>query len=128
MFFEPNLEKRSVFQCDERFILVLVMRNLDTTLSTKKRENCLFLPSTHHHPLCTSSSEKFLGHQVNSYGQPLSITFTSETPELLPDHVTLLLQGSGITLSADLSFQPGFEHDAALTAQRSFVVRYESSF
>ncbi|XP_013862069.1 laminin subunit gamma-3 [Austrofundulus limnaeus] len=75
--------------------------------------------------------ERFLGHQVNSYGQPLSITFTSETPELLPDHVTLLLQGSGITLSADLSFQPGFEHDAGPTPQRSFFVRlheYEKRF
>ncbi|XP_075954415.1 laminin subunit gamma-3 [Anarhichas minor] len=67
--------------------------------------------------------EKFLGHQVYSYGQLLSITFTSETSELLPDHVTLLLQGSGVTLSADLSPQPVLDHDPGLTLQHSFVVR-----
>ncbi|XP_031173603.1 laminin subunit gamma-3 [Sander lucioperca] len=67
--------------------------------------------------------EKFLGHQVYSYGQLLSITFTSETAELLPDHVTLLLQGSGVTLSADLSPQPVLDHDPGLTSRRSFIVR-----
>lgn len=67
--------------------------------------------------------EKFLGFQVHSYGQLLSITFTSETPELLPDHVTLLLQGAGTTLSADLSPQPLLDHDPGLTPRRSFIVR-----
>ncbi|XP_044031394.1 laminin subunit gamma-3 [Siniperca chuatsi] len=67
--------------------------------------------------------EKFLGHQVYSYGQLLSITFTSETAELLPDHVTVLLQGSGITLSADLSPQPVLDHDSGLTPRYSFIVR-----
>lgn len=67
--------------------------------------------------------EKFLGHQAYSYGQLLSITFTSETPELLPDHVTLLLQGSGITLSADLSPQPMLDRDLGLAPRRSFIVR-----
>uniref|UniRef100_A0A3Q3MJJ9 Laminin, gamma 3 n=1 Tax=Mastacembelus armatus TaxID=205130 RepID=A0A3Q3MJJ9_9TELE len=75
--------------------------------------------------------DKFLGHQVYSYGQLLSITFTSETPELLPIHVTLLLQGSGITLSADLSPQPVVDHDPKLIPQHSFIVRlheHEMSF
>ncbi|TNN29759.1 hypothetical protein EYF80_060092 [Liparis tanakae] len=64
--------------------------------------------------------EKFLGRQVLSYGQLLSITFTSETAELLPDHVALLLRGSsGAALSADLSPQPALRHDLAL--RRSFV-------
>ncbi|XP_028456669.1 laminin subunit gamma-3-like [Perca flavescens] len=67
--------------------------------------------------------EKFLGHQVYSYGQLLSITFTSETAELLPDHVTLLLQGSGVSLSADLSPQPVLDHDPSLSSRRSFIVR-----
>uniref|UniRef100_A0A3Q1H167 Laminin, gamma 3 n=1 Tax=Acanthochromis polyacanthus TaxID=80966 RepID=A0A3Q1H167_9TELE len=67
--------------------------------------------------------EKFLGFQVHSYGQLLSITFTSETPELLPGHVTLLLQGAGTTLSADLSPQPLLDHDPGLTPRRSFIVR-----
>uniref|UniRef100_A0A3P9QE66 Laminin, gamma 3 n=1 Tax=Poecilia reticulata TaxID=8081 RepID=A0A3P9QE66_POERE len=75
--------------------------------------------------------EKFLGHKVNSYGQLLSITFTSETSELLPDHVTLLLQGSGTALSADLSYQPLPDVDPGLTPRRSFTVRlheYEARF
>ncbi|XP_067340922.1 laminin subunit gamma-3 [Channa argus] len=67
--------------------------------------------------------EKFLGHQFYSYGQLLSITFTSETPELLPNHVTLLLQGSRVTLSAQLSSQPVLAHDSGLTPRRSFIVR-----
>ncbi|KAM7392591.1 hypothetical protein PAMA_007618 [Pampus argenteus] len=67
--------------------------------------------------------EKFLGHQIYSYGQLLSITFTSETPELLPDHVTLFLQGSGITVSADLSPQPAHDHDPGLTPRNSWIVR-----
>uniref|UniRef100_A0A3B5B3F7 Laminin subunit gamma-3-like n=1 Tax=Stegastes partitus TaxID=144197 RepID=A0A3B5B3F7_9TELE len=67
--------------------------------------------------------EKFLGFQLHSYGQLLSITFTSETPELLPDHVTLLLQGSGIGLSADLSPQPLLVRDPGFTPRRSFIVR-----
>ncbi|XP_042251436.1 laminin subunit gamma-3 [Thunnus maccoyii] len=67
--------------------------------------------------------EKFLGHQVYSYGQLLSITFTSETPELLPDHVTLFLQGSGITVSADLSPQPVLDRDPGPTPRKSWIVR-----
>uniref|UniRef100_UPI0037E9A314 laminin subunit gamma-3 n=1 Tax=Semicossyphus pulcher TaxID=241346 RepID=UPI0037E9A314 len=67
--------------------------------------------------------EKFLGHQAFSYGQLLSITFTSETVELLPDHVALLLRGSGITLSADLSPLPVLEHDTGLAPRHSFIVR-----
>uniref|UniRef100_A0A8D3AEZ2 Laminin, gamma 3 n=1 Tax=Scophthalmus maximus TaxID=52904 RepID=A0A8D3AEZ2_SCOMX len=67
--------------------------------------------------------DKFLGHHAHSYGQLLSITFTSETPELLPGHVALLLQGSGIALSADLSPQPVLDHDPGLTPRRSFIVR-----
>lgn len=75
------------------------------------------------HPVPSFLLEKFVGHKVNSYGQLLSITFTSETSELLPYHVMLLLQGSGITLSADLSYQPQPDHDPSLTPLRSFIVR-----
>uniref|UniRef100_A0A672HK63 Laminin, gamma 3 n=1 Tax=Salarias fasciatus TaxID=181472 RepID=A0A672HK63_SALFA len=67
--------------------------------------------------------EKFLGQRVHSYGQPLSITFTSETPELLPDHVSLLLQGAGIALSADLASRPALPSDPGHAPRRSFVVR-----
>ncbi|KAG7250947.1 hypothetical protein CRUP_004710, partial [Coryphaenoides rupestris] len=56
-------------------------------------------------------SDKFLGDQINSYGQLVSFTFTSETPDLLPRRVTMLLEGGGVgggggeglLLSADLS-------------------------
>uniref|UniRef100_A0A669CIN5 Laminin, gamma 3 n=1 Tax=Oreochromis niloticus TaxID=8128 RepID=A0A669CIN5_ORENI len=58
---------------------------------------------------------KFLGHKVYSYGQLLFITFASETPELLPGHITLVLEGSGITLSADLSSQPVLGYHPVLT-------------
>lgn len=78
-------------------------------------------------PPTPTSLEKFLGHQAYSYGQLLSITFTSETTELLPDHVTLLLQGSGVTLSADLSPQPVLDHDRGLTPRHSFIVRYKDA-
>ncbi|TKS84729.1 Laminin subunit gamma-3 [Collichthys lucidus] len=77
------------------------------------------------HPSCFAFTEKFLGHQVYSYNQLLSITFTSETVDLLPNNVTLLLQGSGFTLSADLSPQPVLDHDPSLSPRHSFIVRYE---
>ncbi|CAJ1070265.1 laminin subunit gamma-3 isoform X1 [Xyrichtys novacula] len=67
--------------------------------------------------------EKFLGHQSFSHGQLLSITFTSETLDLLPDYVTLLLHGSGITLSADLSPRPVLDYDPSLAQRRLFTVR-----
>lgn len=67
--------------------------------------------------------EKFLGRQLHSYGQLLLVTFTSETAELLPDRVTLTLQGAGITLTADLSPQPVTDHHPSLTPRHSFAVR-----
>lgn len=92
--------------------------------------------NTHTHmPLLTSLSsnhpffssiEKFLGRQVYSYGQLLSVTFTSETSNLLPDNVAVRLEGSGITLSADLSPQPTLDHDSRLAPRHSFLVRYKS--
>lgn len=72
------------------------------------------------------SIEKYLGHQVYSYGQLLSVTFTSETSDLLPDSVTVLLEGSGITLSADLSPQPTLDHAPRLAPRHSFLVRYKN--
>lgn len=71
--------------------------------------------------------EKFLGHQIHSYAQLISITFTSETPELLPDHVTLLLRGSGVTLTADLSPQTVLDPNPRLTLQQTFTVRLHES-
>ncbi|XP_033845842.1 laminin subunit gamma-3 [Periophthalmus magnuspinnatus] len=67
--------------------------------------------------------EKFLGSHIHSYGQPLVITFTSETPELLPERVTLILEGSGLTLTADLSPHPTVDLLPGLAPRSSFTVR-----
>lgn len=80
---------------------------------------------TSNHPFF--SPEKFLGRQAYSYGQLLTITFTSETTELLPNNVTLLLQGTGTTLTADLSPQPLLNRDPGLTPRQSFTVRYSEN-
>lgn len=50
--------------------------------------------------------ERFLGNQLLSYEQLLSLTFTAESPDLLPPAVTLILEGSGTSVSARLSPQP----------------------
>ncbi|XP_021446264.2 laminin subunit gamma-3 isoform X1 [Oncorhynchus mykiss] len=67
--------------------------------------------------------EKFLGNHLLSYGQLLSLTFTAEAQCLLPHSVTVLLEGSGITLSADLSPQPGLVHQPGLAPQHNFTLR-----
>uniref|UniRef100_A0A8C5G955 Laminin, gamma 3 n=1 Tax=Gouania willdenowi TaxID=441366 RepID=A0A8C5G955_GOUWI len=68
--------------------------------------------------------EKFLGQQAYSYGQPLTITFTSESAELLPDHITLMLQGSGITLLTHLTSQRVLNPKGSFTSpQRTFTIR-----
>ncbi|XP_028274254.1 laminin subunit gamma-3 [Parambassis ranga] len=92
-----------------------------------KEGEVYLLPFTEEDTGFYKAPEKFLGHQVYSYGQLLSITFTSETAELLPDHVTLLLQGSGITVSADLSSPPLLNHDPGLTPRHSFFVRLDEN-
>lgn len=76
----------------------------------------LFLPSF-------PSTEKFVGTQIFSYGQLLSVTFTSETTDLLPDGVAVLLEGSGVAVFADLSPQPLLQHDPRLPPRHSFQVR-----
>ncbi|XP_076014828.1 laminin subunit gamma-3 isoform X2 [Genypterus blacodes] len=71
--------------------------------------------------------EKLLGLCLYSYGQLLSITFTSETPKLLPDHVTLLMEGSGFALSADLTPQPVLNRERGPTPLRTFTIRLDES-
>uniref|UniRef100_A0A8C7XR11 Laminin, gamma 3 n=1 Tax=Oryzias sinensis TaxID=183150 RepID=A0A8C7XR11_9TELE len=74
---------------------------------------------------------KFLGHQIYSYGQPLHITFTSETNDLLPNSLTVILEGSGMTLSADLFPKPILHPDPSNSPMQHFIVRlheYETSF
>jgi len=47
-------------------------------------------------------SDKYLGNILLSYGRTLSVTFTAELEELLPRSVTVMMEGSGILVSADL--------------------------
>ncbi|MBN3303592.1 LAMC3 protein, partial [Amia calva] len=67
--------------------------------------------------------EKFLGNKLLSYGQPLSFTFQAESWELLPQSVTVVLQGSGLTISALLSPLQGEEPSSVL--QHTFVLRLQ---
>lgn len=69
------------------------------------------------------STGKFVGTQIFSYGQLLSITFTSETADLLPDGVVVHLEGSAVTVSADLTPQPLLQHDPRVPPRHSFQVR-----
>ncbi|XP_071011165.1 laminin subunit gamma-3-like [Oncorhynchus clarkii lewisi] len=70
-----------------------------------------------------SAPERFLGNHLLSYGQLLSLTFTAEAQYLLPHSATVLLEGSGITLSADLSPQHGPVHQSGLAPQHTFTLR-----
>uniref|UniRef100_A0A8C1EEC4 Laminin, gamma 3 n=1 Tax=Cyprinus carpio carpio TaxID=630221 RepID=A0A8C1EEC4_CYPCA len=45
---------------------------------------------------------KYLGNSLLSYGRTLSVSFTAELEELLPRSVTVMLEGSGILVTADL--------------------------
>lgn len=76
------------------------------------------------YPISLFFPEKFLGRQIYSYGQLLTVAFASEATELLPSNVTLVLQGSGGTLTADMWPQPFSDHKPGLTPRRSFRIRY----
>ncbi|KAG5834495.1 hypothetical protein ANANG_G00262110 [Anguilla anguilla] len=65
--------------------------------------------------------EKFLGNQLLSYGQLLAITFVAESPELLPQQLTVVLQGSDVSVSADLSPEPSLHSVQA--PQHTFSLR-----
>lgn len=91
------------------------------------RNKTRFYSSLWHPNSAPTALVKFLGRQVYSYGHRLFITFTSETPELLPDRIALLLEGSGIALSAGLSSHPVPGHEPGLAPQRSFIVRYKTA-
>uniref|UniRef100_A0A4W5K5N4 Laminin, gamma 3 n=1 Tax=Hucho hucho TaxID=62062 RepID=A0A4W5K5N4_9TELE len=79
-------------------------------------------PHTHNTHHTHSHTQKFLGNHLLSYGQLLSLTFTAEAQCLLPHSVTVLLEGSGTTLSADLSPQPGLVHQPGLAPQHTFTL------
>ncbi|XP_057674386.1 laminin subunit gamma-3 [Corythoichthys intestinalis] len=90
-----------------------------------KEGEVYLLPLSEVDPGYYRAPDKFLGDQGHTHNQPLFITFTSETPELLPDHVTVLLDGAGLTLAAELA--PGPVHHQEVTPTKTFVVRLVES-
>ncbi|KAI4893038.1 hypothetical protein NFI96_020157, partial [Prochilodus magdalenae] len=67
--------------------------------------------------------EKFIGNQLLSYGQHLSLSFTAEARELLPRSVTVLLEGSGISVSASLYSDKHPERLPGRTPRNTFILR-----
>ncbi|KAJ8261358.1 hypothetical protein COCON_G00170810 [Conger conger] len=65
--------------------------------------------------------ERFLGNQLLSYDQLLAITFVAESPELLPQRLTVILEGSNVSVSADLSPEPS--PDPVPAPQHTFSLR-----
>ncbi|KAL7834633.1 hypothetical protein SRHO_G00288800 [Serrasalmus rhombeus] len=67
--------------------------------------------------------EKFIGNQLLSYGQRLSLSFTAEASELLPRSVTVLLEGSGLSVSASLYSEKDLERGPGHTPHNTFILR-----
>ncbi|KAL4617434.1 laminin subunit gamma-3 [Arapaima gigas] len=65
--------------------------------------------------------QKFLGNQLLSYGQLLSFAFVAEDEELLPKRVTVVLEGSEVSVSAELRPEPGPSHPHF--PEKAFVLR-----
>lgn len=58
-----------------------------------------------------------------SYGRTLSVSFTAELEELLPRSVTVVLEGSVISVAADLYPQQKPRRSLDKTAINSFTLR-----
>ncbi|KAK7896102.1 hypothetical protein WMY93_021427 [Mugilogobius chulae] len=112
----------SNFMEDQDGWVGLFSRGQEYPLLWKEGEVYL-LPLTEEDTGFYKAPEKFLGSHLHSYGQPLFITFTSETTELLPRQITLVLEGSGLTLTADLSPHPAVDLRPGLTPRSLFSVR-----
>lgn len=70
---------------------------------------------------------KFLGKQLLSYGQYLTMSFTAESSELLSKTVTVVLKGSGLSVSANMFSNDVFENvdsDPSHTPHNIFTLRY----
>ncbi|XP_042560585.1 LOW QUALITY PROTEIN: laminin subunit gamma-3-like [Clupea harengus] len=91
-------------------------RDQDSALLWKEGEVYL-LPYSDHDLGYYTAPAKFLGNQLLSYGQTLWIRFLSETPELLPQSVSVVMEGSGMAVSAQLSRQ----NDQLLQGQSTAV-------
>ncbi|XP_687343.5 laminin subunit gamma-3 [Danio rerio] len=67
--------------------------------------------------------DKYLGNMLLSYGRTLSMSFTAELEELLPRSVTVRLEGSGMSVSADLHTQQEPYSQLEKTPINSFSLR-----
>ncbi|GAA6072493.1 laminin subunit gamma-3 [Tachysurus ichikawai] len=70
-----------------------------------------------------SSSAKFLGNHLLSYGQHLTLSFTAESRELLPKIVTMVLEGSGLSVSADVFSTQYEESETSQIPHNIFTLR-----
>lgn len=68
-------------------------------------------------------TDKFLGNMLLSYGRTLSVSFTAELEELLPRSVTVVLEGSGKSVAADLYFLLEPRRSLDKTAINTFTLR-----
>jgi len=68
-------------------------------------------------------SDKYLGNILLSYGRTLSVTFTAELEELLPRSVTVMMEGSGILVSADLNSKQDPYSPLEKTPTNTFTLR-----
>ncbi|XP_061658227.1 laminin subunit gamma-3 [Syngnathoides biaculeatus] len=92
-----------------------------------KEGEVYLLPLSEEDPGFYRAPDKFVGGQRHSYGQLLSVTFTSETPQLLPDRVAVLLDGAGMTLGAELAPGPARRDEPGLSPRKTFVLRLDES-
>uniref|UniRef100_A0A9J8BP25 Laminin, gamma 3 n=1 Tax=Cyprinus carpio carpio TaxID=630221 RepID=A0A9J8BP25_CYPCA len=68
-------------------------------------------------------ADKYLGNRLLSYGRTLSVSFTAELEELLPRSVTVMLEGSGISVTADLYSQQETYSSLEKTPINTFTLR-----
>nr|XP_055055591.1 laminin subunit gamma-3 [Misgurnus anguillicaudatus]XP_055055592.1 laminin subunit gamma-3 [Misgurnus anguillicaudatus]XP_055055593.1 laminin subunit gamma-3 [Misgurnus anguillicaudatus] len=67
--------------------------------------------------------DRFLGNMLLSYGRTLSVSFTAELEELLPRSVTVVLEGAGISVSAELYSQQEPHRSLDKTPINTFTLR-----
>ncbi|KAM9441406.1 laminin subunit gamma-3 isoform 2-T2 [Clarias gariepinus] len=66
---------------------------------------------------------KFLGNQLLSYGQHLTLSFTAESSELLPRIVTVDLKGSGLSVSANVFAKQYVDNVPSQAPRNIFTLR-----
>lgn len=67
---------------------------------------------------------KFLGNHLLSYGQHLTLSFTAESSELLPQNVTVVLRGSELSVSVNVFSKQYVDSEPNYTHHIIFTLRY----